>query len=68
MSHHDHFPQHLLDVAPLPARPLHNQPRRGWGTILGFVISFLVILGVTMAGVGLPTPLNLPPAQPSDQR
>jgi hypothetical protein len=68
MSHQDHFPQHLLDVAPLPARPLRNQPRRGWGTIFGFAISFLVILVVTMAGVGLPTPIKLPPAQPSDQR
>ena len=68
MSHQDHFPQQLLHVAPLSARPQGNQPRCGWGTILGFAISFLVILGVTMAGVGLPTPLNLPPAQPSNQR
>jgi hypothetical protein len=58
MSHQDHFPQHLLDVAPLPARPLRNQPRRGWGTIFGFAISFLVILGVTVAGVGLPTEIS----------
>jgi hypothetical protein len=42
--------------------------RRGWGTILAFVVTFILILAATLAGLGeLPTPANAP-AETSGQR
>jgi hypothetical protein len=70
MSHQDHsnHPHRLLDVAPLPSRSQHpHRARRGWGTILSFAITFAFILGLTLSGLGLPTPVN-PLTQTSDQR
>jgi hypothetical protein len=68
MPHLDHTPQRLLDVCPLPARPIPQQSRRGWGTILGFTMSFLFILGLTLAGLGLPSPLDPVLIQTSNHR
>jgi hypothetical protein len=71
MSHQNHpnHPHRLLDVAPLPSRssPHHHRARRGWGTILSFAVTFAFILGLTLSGLGLPTPVN-PLTQTSDQR
>jgi hypothetical protein len=62
--HYSSHPYRLLDVSPLPTRsPYQDQPRRGWGTIIGFALSFGMILAVTLAGVGLPSPINAPPVQ-----
>jgi hypothetical protein len=71
MSQHDHFNHRhrLLDVAPLPSRsPHHHRARRGWGMILSFAVTFAFILGLTLSGLGLPTPLNTSPTQTTDQR
>ena len=68
MIHQDHsYRERLVDLRPLPARPLHNQARRGWGTILGFAVTFAFILGVTLSGLGLPNPVARL-IQTSDQR
>jgi hypothetical protein len=70
MSHQHHFnhPHRLLDVAPLPSQSPRNQhARRGWGTILGFAVTFAFILGLTLSGVGLPSPVT-PLIQTLDQR
>jgi hypothetical protein len=62
--HYSSYPQRLLDVSPLPSRtPYQDHPRRDWGTIIGFAFSFGMILAVTLAGVGLPSPINAPPIQ-----
>jgi hypothetical protein len=38
-----------------------DHSRRGWGTIVSFAATFIVILGLTMWGLGeLPTPANAP--------
>jgi hypothetical protein len=70
MSHQEHsiHPHRLLDVAPLPSRSQHHhRARRGSGTILSFAVTFAFVLGVTLSGLGLPTPVN-PLTQTSDQR
>ncbi len=52
MSHHDRV----------------HHSRRGWGTILTFAATFILIVAATMAGlVELPTPANAP-SQTSGQR
>jgi hypothetical protein len=70
MSHQHHFnhPHRLLDVAPLPSQSPHNQhAHRGWGTIFSFAVIFASILGLTLSGVGLPSPVT-PLTQTLDQR
>jgi hypothetical protein len=70
MTHQDNtFRVRLLDVTSLPSRSAyHEHARRGWGTIIGFALSFGMILAVTLAGVGLPSPINAPPVQAIVQR
>jgi hypothetical protein len=71
MTHQDNaYRVRLLDVTSLPSHlAYHNeQARRGWGTIIGFALSFGMILAVTLAGVGLPSPINAPPVQAIVQR
>jgi hypothetical protein len=69
MNDHYAYRVRLLDVAPSPSRaPYQDHPRHGWGTIIGFALSFGVILAVTLAGVGLPSPINAPLVQEIVQR
>jgi hypothetical protein len=69
MTEQDAYRVRLLDVAPQPSQaPYHDRPLRGWGTIIGFALSFGVILAVTLAGLGLPSPINAPPVQAIVQR
>jgi hypothetical protein len=59
----------LLNVTTPPSESsYHDRPLRGWGTIIGFALSFGVILAVTLAGLGLPSPINAPPVQAIVQR
>lgn len=45
-----------------------HRSRRGWGTLLIFAATFMLILAATLAGLGeLPTPANAP-AETSGQR
>ena len=69
MSYQDHSPRRMLDLARLPAQPPgHNDSRRrSWGAIIAFAATFTFILAITLGGLGLPSPPNLP-AQTSDQR
>jgi hypothetical protein len=70
ISHQNHFKyrHQLLDVAPLPSRSPHRpHARRGWGTIISFAVTFAFILGLTLSGLGLPSPVA-PLTQTSDQR
>jgi hypothetical protein len=69
MSRQDYvnYPHALLDVELVPSRSPHqhharhqNHARPGWGTIIGFALSFTVILSVTLGGLGMPSPTNLP--------
>ena len=60
-------PHRLIDVAPLPSRSVHQHharrqyhARRGWGTIIAFAATFGFILALTLGGLGLPSPTNLP--------
>jgi hypothetical protein len=71
MTHQDntYYRVRLRDVTSLPSHSAyHEQARRGWGTIIGFALSFGMILAVTLAGVGLPSPINAPPVQAIVQR
>ena len=69
MTDRDAYRVGLLDVTTLPTgSPYHDRPLRGWGTIIGFALSFGVILAVTLAGLGLPSPINAPPVQAIVQR
>ena len=70
MPHQDSaYRVRLLDVTSLPSHSTyHEHARRGWGTIIGFALSFGMILAVTLAGVGLPSPINAPPVQAIVQR
>jgi hypothetical protein len=67
-------PHRLIDVAPLPSRSpqrhrshREHHARRGWGTIIAFAATFGFILALTLGGLGLPSPTNLP-TQTSNHR
>jgi hypothetical protein len=69
MTHHGYSHQERpVDVAPLPSRSPHRRkPRRGLGTIISFALFLTLILSVILSAMGIPTPLNLLPAQTSEQ-
>jgi hypothetical protein len=61
--------ERLVDVAPLPSRSPHrHKRRRGVGTIISFALFLTLILSMILGVMGIPTPLNLLPAQTSGQR
>jgi hypothetical protein len=70
MIHQDNaYRVRLLDVTSLSSRSYYPEHvRRGWGTVIGFALSFGMILAVTLAGVGLPSPIHAPPVQALVQR
>jgi hypothetical protein len=70
MTHHDYsHRERFIDIAAPPSRTPHrHKPRRGVGTIISFALFLTLILSMILGAMGIPTPLNLLPAQTSGQR